>query len=76
MTTPGASFKYEIILYWNEEDGVFVAEVPELSGCMAHGDSQESALASAQQAIQLWIDTANEFGDLVPEPKGRRLMLA
>ncbi len=69
-------YKYEIILYWNEEDAVFVAEVPELSGCMAHGDSQEKTLANAQEAIQLWIDTANEFGDLVPEPKGRRLMLA
>ena len=76
MTTPDASFKYEIILYWNEEDAVFVAEVPELSGCMAHGDSQENTLANAQEAIQLWIDTANKFGDLVPEPKGRRLMLA
>ena len=43
---------------------------------MAHGDSQESALAIAQQAIQLWINTSNEFGDLVPEPKGRQLMLA
>lgn len=68
--------KYEIILYWSAEDSVFVAEVPELPGCMAHGDSQESALANVQDAIQLWIDTAVEFGDPVPEPKGRRLMLA
>jgi predicted RNase H-like HicB family nuclease len=68
--------KYEIILYWSAEDAVFVAEVPELPGCMAHGDSQETALASVQDAIQLWIDTALEFGDPVPEPKGRRLMLA
>jgi|TARA_B100000809_G_C15084728_1_gene511006 predicted RNase H-like HicB family nuclease len=68
--------KYEIILYWSEEDKVFVAEVPELSGCIAHGNSQEIALASAQEAVQLWIDTAIEFGDTVPEPKGRRLMLA
>ncbi|HEU0076711.1 MAG TPA: type II toxin-antitoxin system HicB family antitoxin [Longimicrobiaceae bacterium] len=68
--------KYEIILYWSAEDAVFVAEVPELPGCMAHGNSQEAALANVQDAIQLWIDTAEEFGDPVPEPKGRRLMLA
>jgi len=69
-------YRYEIILYWSDEDGSFIAEVPELSGCMAHGDSQEAALANAQQAIGLWIDTAKEFGDPVPEPKGRRLIFA
>ena len=68
--------KYEIILYWSEEDKVFVAEVPELPGCMAHGESQESALANAKDAIRLWIDTAREFGDPVPAPKGQRLMYA
>ena len=68
--------KYEIILYWSNEDQVFVAEVPELPGCAAHGDSQESALASVKGAIALWIDTAREFSDPVPEPKGRRLMFA
>lgn len=68
--------KYEIILYWSNEDEVFVAEVPELPGCMAHGDTQEAALANAKEAVLLWIDTAREFGDQVPEPKGRRLMLA
>ncbi len=68
--------KYEIILYWSEEDQVVVAEVPELPGCIAHGDSQETALASALDAVQLWIDTAKEFGHSIPEPKGRRLMLA
>ena len=67
---------YEIILYWSEEDGVFVAEVPELPGCMAHGETQESALGNAKEAMRLWIDTALEFGDPVPEPKGRRLMFA
>jgi len=67
---------YEIILYWSAEDRVFVAEVPELPGCMAHGDTQEAALANVKQAMQLWIDTAREFGDPVPEPKGRRLMYA
>jgi len=68
--------KYEIIIYWSDEDQAFVAEVPELSGCAAHGPTQEAALASANEAIQLWIDTAKEFGDPVPAPKGRRLILA
>ena len=66
----------EIIIHWSNEDEAFVAEVPELPGCMAHGDTQELALTNAQEAIQLWIDTAREFGDPVPEAKGRRLMLA
>ena len=69
-------YKYEVIIYWSDEDQVFIAELPELPGCMAHGESQESALKHAQEAIQLWIDTANEFGEPVPVPKGRRLMLA
>ena len=69
-------FKYEVIIYWSDEDQVFIAELPELPGCMAHGESQESALKNAQEAIHLWIDTANEFGEPVPVPKGRRLMLA
>ena len=68
--------KFEIILYWSNEDQVFLAEVPELPGCAAHGGSQEMALASVKDAIRLWIDTAKEFGDPVPEPKGRRLMFA
>jgi len=68
--------KYEIILYCSGQDQVFVAEVPELPGCMAHGDSHEGALANVKEAVQLWIDMAKEFGDPVPEPKGRRLMLA
>jgi predicted RNase H-like HicB family nuclease len=68
--------KYEIIIYWSNEDQVFVAEVPELPGCMAHGDSQQAALANANEAIRLWIETAEEFGDNVPEPKGQRLMPA
>lgn len=69
-------FKYETIIYWSEEDQAYLAEVPELPGCMAHGDSYESALANAKEAIHLWIDTAKEFGDPIPEPKGRRLMYA
>ena len=70
--------RYEIIIYWSNEDNVFIAEVPELLGCicMAHGNSYEKALANAKEAIHLWIDTAKEFGDSVPAPKGQRLMLA
>ena len=68
--------RYEIIIYWSNEDNVFIAEVPELAGCMAHGNSYEEALTNAKEAIHLWIDTAKEFGDPVPAPKGQRLMLA
>ncbi len=68
--------KYEIIMYWSNEDDAFVAEVPELPGCAAHGDTQEMALAEVKQAMDLWVDTAREFGDPIPEPKGERLMLA
>ena len=68
--------KYEIIIYWSDEDKVFVAEVPELSGCMAHGDTHESALNNIKSAIDLWIETANEFNDPIPHPKGRRLAFA
>ena len=68
--------KYEIILYWSNEDQAFIAEVPELPGCIAHGHDQAAALQNVNEAMQLWIDTAREFGDPVPEPKGERLMLA
>ncbi len=68
--------KYELIIYWSAEDGVYVAEVPELPGCMAHGPSPAAAVANAQEAIDLWITTAQEDGHPVPEPKGRRLHLA
>ena len=65
--------KYEIVISWSDEDEVFVAEVPELPGCAAHGDSPVAALSSCQQAIDLWLDTARELGRPIPEPKGRRL---
>ena len=68
--------KYEIIIYWSDEDQAFVAEVPELPGCMAHGNTHEEALSNAKTAMTLWIDTAREFGDPIPEPKGRRLVFA
>jgi predicted RNase H-like HicB family nuclease len=63
--------RYEIIMYWSKEDEAFIAEVPELPGCMAHGDTQEAALASVKEAMRLWIETAREFGDSIPEPRGR-----
>lgn len=69
-------YKYETIIYWSEEDKSFVADVPELPGCMAHGTSPDEALVNAQEAMQLWLDTAREFGDPIPEPKGRRLLYA
>jgi predicted RNase H-like HicB family nuclease len=69
-------YKYEIIIYWSTEDNVFIAEVPELPGCMAHGQTPEESVSNARNAINLWIETAKEFGDPIPEPKGRKLMLA
>ena len=68
--------KYEIILYWSKADRAFVAEVPELPGCMAHGDTQQGALKNITRAMDLWIDTARDYGDPIPEPKGKRLMPA
>jgi len=69
-------FKYETIIYWSDEDQLYLAEVPQLSGCIAHGASYEAAMKNVKDAIQLWIDTAEEFGDSVPEPRGSRLMYA
>lgn len=68
--------KFEMIIYWSEEDNAFVVDVPELPGCMAHGDTQEDALQAANEAVDLWVETAREEGKPVPEPKGRRLMYA
>ena len=69
--------RYEVIIYWSDDDHqAFIADVPEFPGCCAHGSTQETALSNAKDAIRPWIDTAKEFGDPVPEPKGRRLILA
>ncbi|MDH5718644.1 MAG: type II toxin-antitoxin system HicB family antitoxin [Spirochaetia bacterium] len=68
--------KYEIIIYFSNEDKAFIAEVPELSGCMAHGATNEEALKNINEAIELWLKTAKEFGDPIPQPKGRRLIFA
>ncbi|HRH98313.1 MAG TPA: type II toxin-antitoxin system HicB family antitoxin [Prosthecobacter sp.] len=67
--------KYEIILYWSEADEAFVAEVPELPGCMADGSTYEEALTNARIVIDEWVETAKAIGREVPEPKGR-LMFA
>ena len=63
--------KYEIIIFWSYEDNAFVAEVPELPGCMADGESYQEALANAEQIVREWIETATELGKPVPQPKGR-----
>lgn len=64
--------KYEVHIYWGHDDELFIAEVPELPGCMAHGDTPSSALSNAQAAIGLWLDTAKKLGREIPRPKGRR----
>ena len=69
-------YRYEIIIYWESDDKIYVADVPELPGCSAHGDSYDEALSNTKDAIRLWIDTANEFGDPIPEPRGHRLIYA
>ncbi|MDP2955558.1 MAG: type II toxin-antitoxin system HicB family antitoxin [Longimicrobiales bacterium] len=69
-------FKYELIVHWSADDDTFVVDVPELPGCMAHGATPAEAVASAQEAITLWIETAREFGRPVPKPKGLRLLHA
>ena len=68
--------KYEIIIYWDNRDNIYIADVPELPGCAAHGKTYNEALDNVNEAIELWINTANEFGDPIPEPKGARLMYA
>ena len=63
--------KYEIILYWSAEDGAFIAEVPELPGCAADGETYQEALTNVEVVIQEWIETAREAGRQIPKPKGR-----
>ncbi|HHT9106814.1 MAG TPA: type II toxin-antitoxin system HicB family antitoxin [Candidatus Wujingus californicus] len=63
--------KYEIIIYWSEEDQAFIAEVPELPGCAADGAAYKEALTNVEVIIQEWIETAKELGRPIPQPKGR-----
>ncbi len=62
---------YEIIIYWSEDDKAFIAEVPELSGCMADGQSYIEAVKNVEVVIEDWIETAKLIGRIIPEPKGR-----
>jgi predicted RNase H-like HicB family nuclease len=66
---------YEVILYWSDADQGFIAEVPELAGCVADGPTYEQALNAARQMMEEWIETAQELGREIPKPKGR-LMFA
>ena len=64
-------FRYEVIIYWSDEDQAFIAEVPELPGCAADGETYQEAVSNAEGVIQEWIETAQELGRSIPEPKGR-----
>ena len=64
---------YEIILYWSEPDGAFLAEVPELPGCAADGSTYREALDAVEVVIAEWIETARELGRPIPVPRGRLL---
>ena len=65
--------KYEVIIYWSEEDGAFIAEVPELPGCAADGETYQEALINVEVVIQEWLETAEDLGRSIPLPKGRLL---
>ncbi|HMS68828.1 MAG TPA: type II toxin-antitoxin system HicB family antitoxin [Saprospiraceae bacterium] len=67
--------KYELIIYWSETDQSYIVEVPELAGCMADGNSYEEALSNVRLIIEEWIETANQLGRPIPQPKGK-LMFA
>ncbi|MFW6104960.1 MAG: type II toxin-antitoxin system HicB family antitoxin [Chloroflexota bacterium] len=64
-------YKYEVIIYWSDEDEAFIAEVPELPGCMADGQSYEECLQNVKAVISEWIETARMLGREIPDPKGR-----
>ncbi len=69
-------YKYEIIIYWSNEDNSYIAEVPELSGCMSDGKTYQEALVKVEQIIEDWIVTAKSLGRTIPSPKGQKLMYA
>lgn len=64
-------YKYEIIIYWSADDNAYIAEVPELSGCMADGATVTQAIENVNMVIKEWLETAKELGRDIPEPKGR-----
>jgi predicted RNase H-like HicB family nuclease len=63
--------RYEMIIYWSDEDQSFVVEVPELPGCMADGPTYHEAVTNAEQIIEEWLQTARELGRDIPVPRGR-----
>ena len=65
------SIKYEMIIYWSDEDNAFIVEVPELPGCLADGQTYQEAVANAETIIQEWIETAKDLGRSIREPKGK-----
>lgn len=65
--------QYEMIIYWDKRDEIFVVDVPELAGCMAHGKTKKEAIDNAEAAINLWVETAKQDNIIIPEPKGRLL---
>jgi len=67
------TYKYEIIIFWSEEDQSFIAEVPELPGCMADGQTYIEAVKNAEHVIEQWIETAKSLNREIPKPRGRLL---
>ena len=65
------SVKYELVVYWSDEDQSFIVEVPELPGCMADGETYQQAVVNAERVIMEWVETARELGRKVPAPRGR-----
>jgi predicted RNase H-like HicB family nuclease len=63
--------RYEMIVYWSEEDNAYIVEVPELPGCMADGQTYQEAITNAEVVIQEWLQTAQELGRSIPVPRGR-----
>jgi len=76
MKKSSSRHRYEIILYWSDEDEAYIAEVPELAGCAADGATYREAVENVEVVIDEWIETAEELGRTIPEPRGKRLMLA
>ena len=66
-----SEYKYEVIIYWSNDDNAFIAEVPELAGCIEDGESQEEALRNVRVIIDEWIETAKSLGRQIPTPRGK-----
>ena len=71
MTSSGIAVKYEVIIFWSADDQAFIAEVPELPGCMADGKTYRGALRAVERVAKEWIETARDLGREIPRPKGR-----